>query len=63
MSLDASCFIYPDDILCSVRERGKSIFNIQSDTKKRELLKKPKTLKKSKKKKLLTEIEPLQIAF
>jgi len=33
------------------------------DTKKRELLKTPQNLKKSKKKKSLTEIEPLQLAF
>ena len=36
---------------------------IQEDTKKRELLKNPKKLKKSNKKILLTEIEPLQLAF
>ena len=36
---------------------------IQSDTKKRELLKNPQKLKKSKKKNLLTENEPLQLAF
>ena len=35
------------------------ITDVQSDTKKRELLKNPQKLKKSKKKKLLTEIEPL----
>ena len=37
--------------------------HIQGDTKKRELLKTQQKLKKSKKKKLLTEIEPLQLAF
>ena len=37
---------------------------VQGDTKKQELLKKPnKKLKKSKKKNLLTETEPLQLAF
>ena len=37
---------------------------IQSDTKKRELLKNPTKIEEiQKKKKLLTEIEPLQIAF
>ena len=42
---------------------NQEINEIQGDTKKRELLKNPKKLKKSKKKKLLTEIEPLQLAF
>ena len=37
--------------------------NIQDDTKKQELLKTQQKLKKSKKKNLLTEIEPLQLAF
>ena len=36
---------------------------VQGDTKKRELLKNQKQLKKSKKKKILTEIEPLQLVF
>jgi len=40
-----------------------TIIHIQSDTKKRKLLKNPKKFKKSKKKNLLTEIEPLQLAF
>ena len=37
--------------------------DVQGDTKKQELLKNPQKLKKSKKKNLLTEIEPLQLAF
>jgi len=36
---------------------------IQGDTKKRELLKTHQKMKKSKKNNLLTEIEPLQLAF
>jgi len=36
---------------------------IQNDTKKRELLKNPPKIEEIQKKKLLTEIEPLQLAF
>ena len=36
---------------------------IQSDTKKRELLKNPTKIEEIQEKKLLTEIEPLQLAF
>ena len=45
-------------------EHTQHNLNLQSDTKKRELFKKTEQkLKKSKKKNLLTEIEPLQLAF
>jgi hypothetical protein len=37
--------------------------NIQGDTKKRELLKNPTEIVEIQKKNLLTEIEPLQLAF
>jgi len=37
--------------------------NIQGDTKKRELLKNPTKIEEIQEKKLLTEIEPLQLAF
>ena len=36
---------------------------IQNDTKKRELLKNPTKIEEIQEKKLLTEIEPLQLAF
>ena len=36
---------------------------IQGDTKKRELLKNPPKIEEIQEKKLLTEIEPLQLAF
>ena len=36
---------------------------LQSDTKNRELLKKPIKIEEIQEKKLLTEIEPLQLAF
>jgi hypothetical protein len=36
---------------------------IQDDTKKRELLKNPTKIEEIQEKKLLTEIEPLQLAF
>ena len=39
------------------------IDNVQSDTKKRELLKNPTKIEEIQEKKLLTEIEPLQLAF
>jgi len=37
--------------------------NIESDTQKRELLKNPPKIEEIQEKKLLTEIEPLQLAF
>ena len=37
--------------------------HIQDDTKKRELLKNPTKIEEIQEKKLLTEIEPLQLAF
>jgi len=37
--------------------------NIQSDTKKRELLKNPTKIEEIQEKKLLTQSEPLQLAF
>ena len=37
--------------------------DIQDDTKKRELLKNPTKIEEIKEKKILTEIEPLQLAF
>ena len=37
--------------------------DIQGDTKKRELLKNPTKIEEIQEKKLLTEIEPLQLAF
>ena len=37
--------------------------NIQDDTKKRELLKNPTKIEEIQEKKILTEIEPLQLAF
>jgi len=37
--------------------------NVQSGTKKRELLKKPSKIEEIQEKNLLTEIEPLQLAF
>ena len=37
--------------------------NIQSDTKKRELLKNPTKIEEIQEKNLLTELEPLQLAF
>jgi len=45
--------------------KGQStlLSHIQSDTKKREILKNPTKIEEIKKKKLLTEIEPLQLAF
>jgi len=39
------------------------LFYIQSDTKKRKLLKNPTKIEEIQEKKLLTEIEPLQLAF
>ena len=40
------------------------VFKVEGDTKKRELLKTPTKIEETqKKKKLLTEIEPLQLAF
>ena len=39
------------------------IYKIQGDTKKRELLKTPTKIEEIQEKKLLTEIEPLQLAF
>jgi hypothetical protein len=41
----------------------KPIVDVQSDTKKRELLKNKKKKKKKKKKKIIDRIEPLQLAF
>ena len=41
----------------------KKIFHVQVDTKKRELLKTPTKIEEIQEKKLLTEIEPLQLAF
>ena len=41
----------------------RSEYVIQGDTKKRELLENPTKIEEIKKKKLLTEIEPLQLAF
>ena len=38
------------------------LFNIERDTKKRELLKNPTKIEEIQEKKLLTEIEPLQLA-
>ena len=46
--------------LCSVIYK---INYIQSDTKKRELLKNPTKIEEIQEKNLLTEIEPLQLAF
>ena len=40
-----------------------SVTEIQSDTKKRELLKPPTKIEEIQEKKLLSEIEPLQLAF
>ena len=41
----------------------KDLILIQDDTKKRELLKNPTKMEEIQEKKLLTEIEPLQLAF
>ena len=43
--------------------RSIDFYYIQGDTKKREILKNPKKIEEIQKKKLLTEIEPLQLAF
>ena len=43
--------------------RIKHILYIQSDTKKRDLLKNPTKIEEIQEKNLLTEIEPLQLAF
>ena len=43
--------------------RIKHILYIQSDTKKGDLLKNPTKIEEIQEKKLLTEIEPLQLAF
>jgi len=55
----------PIDIvaLCACKIHFRIIVPSTGDTKKRELFKNPTNLKKSKKKKLLTEIEPLKLAF
>jgi hypothetical protein len=42
---------------------GSCYTNIQRNTKKRELLKNPTKIEEIQEKKLLTEIEPLQLAF
>ena len=42
---------------------GLNVRVIQSDTKKRELLKNPTKFEETQEKKILTEIEPLQLAF
>ena len=39
------------------------MFYVQNDTKKRELFKNPTKIEEIQEKKLLTEIEPLQLAF
>ena len=46
-----------------IANEAETALQVQSDTKKRELLKNPTKLKKTKKKYLLTETEPLQLAF
>jgi len=43
--------------------RSFDIMFVQSDTKKRELLKNPTKIEEIQEKKLLTEIEPLKLAF
>jgi len=54
---------------CTISEETRLLFRgslcmyVQDDTNKRELLQNPPKLKKSKKKNLLTEIEPSQLAF
>jgi len=46
-----------------VRQPGRKSNKLQSDTKKRELLKNPTKIEEIQEKKILTEIEPLQLAF
>ena len=43
--------------------KNNPYFQVQGDTKKRELLKNPTKIEEIQEKKLLTEIEPLQLAF
>jgi len=43
--------------------RGRLLGDIQGNTKKRELLKNPTIIEDIQEKNLLTEIEPLQLAF
>ena len=42
---------------------SKKLTDVQGDTKKRELLKNPTKIEEIQEKKILTEIEPLQLAF
>ena len=44
-------------------EHALYMYHIQSDTKQRELLKNPTKIEEIQEKKILTEIEPLQLAF
>jgi len=46
-----------------VKKKSFIVWIIQDDTKKRELLKKPTKIEEIQEKNLLTEIEPLQLAF
>ena len=46
-----------------IRSRTRWAGHIQGDTKKRELLKNPTKIEEIQEKKLLTETEPLQLAF
>jgi len=47
----------------SASQLFRQLTGVQDDTKKRELLKNPTKIEEIQEKKLLTEIEPLQLAF
>jgi len=52
-----------DTFLIARRNERDVNKNVQGDTKKRELLKKPTKIEEIREKNLLTELEPLQLAF
>ena len=56
--LDKSCAVRTADVFVALFKT-----KVQSDTKKRELLKNPTKIEEIQEKKLFTEIEPLQLAF
>ena len=60
MLLDICCSLVIKDDTCFELHAGSIL---QGDTKKRELLKNPTKIEEIQEKHLLTEIEPLQLAF